>query len=100
IVAQPALARYLPEELRPGVGLESEEDLRRAAGEIGTTIFHPVGTAAMGRVVDSELRVVGIDGLRVADASIMPSITSGNPNAPVMMIAEKAANAIRSVVRA
>ena len=96
IVSQPALARYAPEELRPGAHLKSEEDLRRAAGEIGTTIFHPVGTAAMGRVVDHELKVTGIERLRVADASIMPTITSGNTNAPVMMIAEKAAeNALR-----
>jgi choline dehydrogenase-like flavoprotein len=99
IVAQPALARYTPEELRPGAHLESEEDLRRAAGEIGTTIFHPVGTAAMGRVVDSQLRVMGMDRLRVADASVMPTITSGNTNAPVMMIAEKAAEHILHTAR-
>ena len=67
--------------------------LRAAAGAIGTTIFHPAGTAAMGHVVDSELRVTGIDGLRVVDASVMPTITSGNTAAPVMMIAEKAAAA-------
>ena len=91
IVAQPALARFHPEEVRPGAGLESEGDLQRAAGEIGTTIFHPVGTAAMGSVVDARLRVTGIDGLRVIDASVMPSITSGNTNAPTMMIAEKGA---------
>ncbi|TCM19005.1 choline dehydrogenase-like flavoprotein [Novosphingobium sp. PhB165] len=91
IVAQPALARYAPEEMRPGADLRSEEDLRRAAGIIGTTIFHPVGTAAMGRVVDGRLRVTGLDGLRVIDASVMPTITSGNTNAPTMMIAEKGA---------
>ncbi|GLK43633.1 MULTISPECIES: GMC family oxidoreductase [Novosphingobium] len=91
IVSQPALARYRPEEVRPGPAFESEEDLQRAAAEIGTTIFHPVGTAAMGTVVDSRLRVIGLDGLRVIDASVMPKITSGNTNAPTMMIAEKGA---------
>ncbi len=93
IVAQPALARYAPVELRPGEAHDSEDELRAAAGAIGTTIFHPAGTAAMGHVVDSELRVTGIDGLRVVDASVMPTITSGNTAAPVMMIAEKAAAA-------
>jgi choline dehydrogenase-like flavoprotein len=98
IVAQPALAQYRPEELLPGVGVgDDEAALERAAGDIGTTIFHPVGTARMGRaddpraVVDARLRVIGLDGLRVADASVMPSITSGNTNSPTMMIAEKAA---------
>jgi choline dehydrogenase-like flavoprotein len=91
IVSQPALARYRPEEVRPGPAFESEEDLQRAAAEIGTTIFHPVGTAAMGSVVDSRLRVIGLDGLRVIDASVMPKITSGNTNAPTMMIAEMGA---------
>ncbi len=94
IVAQPAMAGYRPEEVRPGPGHDSEEDLARAAGAIGTTIFHPVGTAAMGRVVDAELRVTGIGGLRVIDASVMPTITSGNTNAPVMMIAEKGAEMV------
>ncbi|QSR16423.1 GMC family oxidoreductase [Novosphingobium sp. KA1] len=91
IVTRPALARFTPEELRPGIGFQSEEDLRQAAGMIGTTIFHPVGTAAMGRVVDPRLKVRGVDGLRVIDASVMPTITSGNTNAPTMMIAEKGA---------
>lgn len=91
IVAQPSLSRYRPEEVRPGMTFESEEDLQRAAGEIGTTIFHPVGTAAMGSVVDAQLRVIGMGGLRVIDASVMPAITSGNTNAPTMMIAEKGA---------
>lgn len=91
IVSQPALARYRPEEMRPGPAFETEEDLQRAAGDIGTTIFHPVGTAAMGSVVDTRLRVIGLDGLRVIDASVMPTITSGNTNAPTMMIAEKGA---------
>jgi len=98
IVGQPALARYAPEEYLPGrqVG-DDEAALERSAGDIGTTIFHPVGTARMGRdddpraVVDARLRVIGLDGLRVADASVMPSITSGNTNSPTMMIAEKCA---------
>ncbi|MGN6569893.1 MAG: GMC family oxidoreductase [Pseudolabrys sp.] len=98
IVSQPALAKYRPEEYLPGsqVG-DDEAALEHAAGNIGTTIFHPVGTARMGRdddaraVVDARLRVIGIDGLRIADASVMPSITSGNTNSPTMMIAEKCA---------
>ncbi|MDR2856265.1 MAG: GMC family oxidoreductase N-terminal domain-containing protein, partial [Novosphingobium sp.] len=94
IVGQPALAQYRPEEVRPGPGHDSEEDLQRAAGEIGTTIFHPVGTAAMGSVVDAGLRVQGLDRLRVIDASVMPRITSGNTNAPTMMIAEKGAEMV------
>ena len=99
IVAQPALGQYRPEEVRPGPDLQSEEELERAASAIGTTIFHPAGTAAMGpsdtAVVDPQLRVNGIRGLRVIDASVMPRITSGNTNAPVMMIAEKGAEMIR-----
>lgn len=97
IVAQPALAAHRPEEIKPGPQLESEEELARAAGDIGTTIFHPVGTCKMGRaedamaVVDSRLRVRGVAGLRVVDASVMPNITSGNTNSPTLMIAEKAA---------
>ena len=98
IVGQPALARYSPEEYLPGAQVgDDEAALEHAAGDIGTTIFHPVGTARMGRdddaraVVDARLRVIGLDGLRVADASVMPSITSGNTNSPTMMIAEKAA---------
>jgi len=98
IVSAPALAGYRPEEYKPGPGYRSEEDLQRAAGEIGTTIFHPVGTCAMGQgaeaVVDARLRVHGIAGLRVVDASIMPTITSGNTCSPVLMIAEKAAQMI------
>jgi choline dehydrogenase-like flavoprotein len=94
IVAQPALARYHPEEVRPGAELASEEELERAVGAIATTIFHPVGTAAMGSVVDPELRAIGVDALRVIDASVMPTITSGNTNAPVMMIAEKGAEMV------
>jgi choline dehydrogenase-like flavoprotein len=98
IVGQPALARYRPEEYLPGAQVgDDEAALEHAAGNIGTTIFHPVGTARMGRdddpraVVDARLRVIGLEGLRVADASVMPSITSGNTNSPTMMIAEKAA---------
>ena len=81
--------------MRPGPDYASEDELIRAAGTIGTTIFHPVGTAAMGvgpeTVVDPRLRVRGVERLRVIDASVMPTITSGNTNAPVMMIAEKGA---------
>ncbi|MFN4101030.1 MAG: GMC family oxidoreductase [Pararhodobacter sp.] len=95
IMAAPALAKYRPVEYRPGAEAQTEADLIRAAGDIGTTIFHPVGTCRMGidphAVVGPDLRVNGVQGLRVADASIMPSITSGNTNAPTLMIAEKAA---------
>jgi choline dehydrogenase-like flavoprotein len=101
IVRQPALAAYRPEELLPGAGIgEDDDSLARAAGDVGTTIFHPVGTAKMGRdtdpmaVVDERLRVLGIERLRVIDASVMPTITSGNTNAPTMMIAEKGAHMI------
>ena len=99
IAAAPALARFTPEEFKPGTQYQSEDDLMRAAGEIGTTIFHPTGTCKMGSdakaVVDDRLRVHGLAGLRVVDASIMPTITSGNTNAPTIMIAEKAADLIR-----
>ena len=97
IAAMPALARYRPREVKPGVQFQSDEDLARLAGDIGTTIFHPVGTCRMGRagepgaVVDPRLKVQGLTGLRVADASVMPTITSGNTNAPTLMIAERAA---------
>ncbi|AOG25252.1 GMC family oxidoreductase [Acidovorax sp. RAC01] len=97
IVAQPALAKYQPQEWKPGVQFESDEDLARLAGDIATTIFHPVGTTKMGRdgdpmaVLDSQLRVRGIDGLRVVDAGAMPTITSGNTNSPTLMLAERAA---------
>ncbi len=100
IVAQPALARYHPEEMRPGLQYADEAQLIEAAGQIGTTIFHPVGTAAMGSVVDARLRVQGVERLRVIDASVMPTITSGNTNAPVMMIAEKGAAMLREDARA
>ncbi len=97
IVAQPALAPYRPEEWKPGPQYQSDEDLARLAGDIATTIFHPVGTTAMGAdddpraVLDSRLRLRGIAGLRVVDAGAMPTITSGNTNSPVLMMAEKAA---------
>ena len=100
IAGQAPLAPYQPEEFRPGAGLTTDEELARAAGDIGTTIFHPVGTCKMGpasdatAVVDGTLRVHGIGRLRVVDASVMPTITSGNTNAPTMMIAEKAARMI------
>ncbi|MGO4722581.1 MULTISPECIES: GMC family oxidoreductase [unclassified Inquilinus] len=94
IAAAPALAVYRPEEVLPGPAVEDEGDLAEAAGRIATTIFHPVGTCKMGRdplaVVDERLRVHGLAGLRVVDASIMPTITSGNTNSPTIMIAEKA----------
>jgi len=102
IVGQSAMARYQPEEYKPGVQYQSDEDLARLAGEIATTIFHPVGTTKMGRtddpmaVVDSHLRVRGIRGLRVVDAGVMPLITSGNTNSPTLMIAEKAAQWIQA----
>lgn len=105
IVAQPALAKYKPQEWKPGVQYQSDEELAKLAGDIATTIFHPVGTAKMGRdddplaVVDNRLRVRGIGGLRVVDASIMPTITSGNTNSPTLMIAEKAARWIRESVQ-
>jgi choline dehydrogenase len=98
IVAAPALAAFKPEEYKPGPSYQSQEDLQRAAGEIGTTIFHPVGTCKMGQgrdaVVDAQLRVHGVPGLRIADASVMPTIVSGNTCSPVLMIAEKAAELI------
>ena len=101
IMAQSAFAPYQPEEFKPGVQYQSDEELARLAGDIASTIFHPVGTTQMGRteganadpmaVVDTRLRVSGVAGLRVADAGIMPTITSGNTNSPTLMIAEKAA---------
>ncbi len=94
-----ALAKFNPQELKPGPHLQSEEELRQAAGDLGTTIFHPVGTCKMGRdseaVVNDRLNLHGVAKLRIADASIMPQITSGNTNAPTVMIAEKAAEFIK-----
>ena len=106
LCAAPALAPFAPEEFRPGKHVTSDEDLLRAAGDLGTTIFHPVGTAKMGvaddpmAVVNERLQVQGIGGLRIADASVMPRITSGNTNSPTMMIAEKAAQMILEDARA
>jgi choline dehydrogenase len=96
----PALARYRPEEFMPGLEYQTEDELVQAAGKIGTTIFHPVGTAKMGvdadpmAVVDGRLRVRGVTGLRVIDASVMPTITSGNTNSPTLMIAERGAEMV------
>jgi len=101
IARQPALAKYQPEEFLPGPKFQSDEELARAAGDVGTTIFHPVGTCKMGpdsdslAVVDARLRVRGVEGLRVVDASIMPTITSGNTNSPTLMIAERGSDMIR-----
>ena len=104
IMAAPALEPFTPEEFKPGTEISSDEELAKAAGDIATTIFHPVGTCKMGSdpmaVVDDRLRVHGIQGLRVVDASVMPTITSGNTNAPTMMIAEKASDMIREDRRA
>jgi choline dehydrogenase len=108
IAAQPALQVFRPDEYLPGLATAPEDDekkLAKAAGDIGTTIFHPVGTAKMGRdtdpsaVVDERLRVIGLEGLRVIDASVMPTITSGNTNSPTIMIAEKGAAMVREDAR-
>ena len=100
IVNQPALAKYKPQEFKPGLELKTQEDLVKAAGDISSTIFHPIGTCKMGddpmAVVDGRLRVHGLRGLRVVDASIMPTITSGNTNSPTLMIAEKASEMIKA----
>ena len=101
IVAQPALARYAPEEWKPGPQYQTDAELARLAGDIATTIFHPVGTTKMGRaddpmaVLDARFRVRGVSGLRVVDAGAMPAITSGNTNSPTLMMAEKAAAWVR-----
>ncbi len=102
IMAQSAMRPYEAEEFKPGVEYQSDEDLARLAGDIASTIFHPVGTVKMGRkddptaVLDPHLRMKGVAGLRVVDASVMPEITSGNTNSPTIMIAEKAAGWILS----
>jgi choline dehydrogenase len=103
LMKQTALGRFRPEEYLPGPSIgDNEADLAKAAGDIGTTIFHPVGTAKMGlehdplAVVDRHLRVIGLEGLRVIDASVMPSITSGNTNTPTIMIADKGAQCVLS----
>ncbi|HLB13566.1 MAG TPA: GMC family oxidoreductase N-terminal domain-containing protein [Burkholderiales bacterium] len=101
IATQPALAKYEPQEFKPGLDVQTDDQLAKAAGDVGTTIFHPVGTCRMGvatdrsAVVDSRLRVHGLERLRVVDASIMPAITSGNTNSPTLMIAERGSDMIR-----
>ncbi|AMM24495.1 GMC family oxidoreductase [Variovorax sp. PAMC 28711] len=105
IASQPALAKYRPEEWKPGVQYQTDEELARLAGDIATTIFHPVGTTKMGAdndpmaVLDSRFRVRGIQGLRVVDAGAMPTITSGNTNSPTLMMAEMAAGWMREEAR-
>ena len=103
VLESQAFKPYRPEEYRPGLAVQTEEELVSAAGTYSTTIFHPVSTCKMGAddmaVVDERLRVRGLEGLRVADASIMPTITSGNTNAPTIMIAEKASDMIREDAR-
>jgi choline dehydrogenase len=100
IMRQKAFDGFDAEEFRPGPAYQSDEELLKQIGEIATTIFHPVGTCKMGKsddpmaVVDSELKVFGVTGLRIVDASVMPSITSGNTAAPTMMIAQKIADKI------
>ena len=102
IIGQEAMARYAPEEIKPGVADDSDEGLAKAAGDVGTTIFHPVGTVRMGAderaPLDAQLRFKTVGGLRVVDASVMPTIVSGNTNSPTIMIAEKAADMILGVV--
>mgnify|MGYP001627923405 FL=1 len=98
IMGQDPLAHYAPDEVKPGAKYQTDDDLAHAAAEVGTTIFHPVGTVHMGAEptspLDQSLKMRGIGGLRVVDASVMPRITSGNTNAPTIMIAEKAADMI------
>ena len=101
VLESEALKKYQPEEFMPGPAFQTDDELIKAAGNIGTTIFHPVGTCKMGRandpsaVVDTDFKVRGIDGLRVIDASVMPVVTSGNTNAPTIMMAEKIAATIQ-----
>ena len=103
IMAQAPMAQYAPEEMKPGIGAQSDAELAKAAGDVGTTIFHPVGTVAMGAQdhapLDERLRLRAVAGLRVVDASVMPRITSGNTNAPTIMIAEKASEMILADAR-
>ncbi|WP_018688702.1 GMC family oxidoreductase [Ahrensia kielensis] len=103
IMSQPSLAQYMPEEFKPGMNMQSDEELLEGARKIASTIFHPVGTARMGTdpraVVDPLLRVNGIRHLRVVDASVMPAITSGNTNSPTIMIAERASDLIKDDAR-
>ena len=99
LMKMPAMAKYAPEEFLPGPAIATDADLLRSVGDIASTIFHPVGTTKMGTdpmaVVGPDLKVHGIDGLRVVDAGVMPTITSGNTASPTVMIAEKAADMIR-----
>jgi choline dehydrogenase-like flavoprotein len=103
IMAQAPMQGYAPQEMKPGITSDDEQDLVRAAGDIGTTIFHPTCTVHMGTgdnaPLDSELRLRGVRALRVVDASVMPTITSGNTNAPTIMIAEKASDMILAAAR-
>jgi choline dehydrogenase-like flavoprotein len=100
IMAARSLARFAPKEWKPGLAVVSDAELAHAAGDLGTTIFHPVGTCKMGQdalaVVDDQLAVHGVEALRVIDASIMPRITSGNTNAPTVMIAERGAELVKA----
>jgi choline dehydrogenase len=97
IIRQDALKPFTPVEYKPGVQYQTDDELAQLAGDIASTIFHPVGTTKMGRsddpmaVVDNRLRIFGVSGLRIVDAGVMPVITSGNTNSPTLMIAEKAA---------
>ncbi|MBR9842043.1 MAG: choline dehydrogenase [Rhodobacteraceae bacterium] len=104
IMAQGPMAKYRPEEMKPGITAQDDAELAKAAGDVGTTIFHPVGTVRMGAdeaaPLDPRLRMRGIGGLRVVDASIMPTITSGNTNSPTIMIGEKASQMILEDLRA
>ena len=104
VMGQAALAPHAPEEFKPGMEFQTDAELAEGAGNIASTIFHPVGTVRMGpdeaSGVDPRLRLRGVEGLRVADASIMPTITSGNTNSPTMMIAEKAAQMMLEDARA
>ena len=98
VLGTKAFAKYKPEEFRPGINIQDDEKLVKAASDYAQTIFHPVGTCKMGNdeksVVNEWLKVYGLENLRIVDASIMPHITSGNTNAPTIMIAEKAADMI------
>jgi choline dehydrogenase len=102
IMSMPAMAQFHPQEFKPGAEFQTEDELVCAAGEIGTTIFHPVGTVKMGSdsdphaAVDHRFRVRGVQGLRVIDASVMPFITSGNTNSPTLMVAERGAEMLRA----